>query len=312
MQQEFNLFGATTTHLIQFHSQLLAKKKQDGKLSLHDEAIFKGINATLGTNLKVEEVLPEDDHLAKQLVNCDLVHTHGVESLERLKAFRLGGKDGNKTCYALINPENRQVLAAVFVYRYTKPVFTHGHIPGKVDYILDRECRQLDGRKPTCAVFFSISTTGVLKGAGERLIDAIFPHLEAQGLPQTTVCATLSPFRHFRKHHLDKDPSAISPEEKKILALSHLLRNEDPVQKFHLGNGASIADINLNANLPNSLDDRDGMNIMVNYLYSPKQERRLANKARYKAGDLPALLEMPLFMLGRGRIAGLDQPRISF
>jgi hypothetical protein len=87
-------------------------------------------------------------------------------------------------------------------------------------------------------------------------------------------------------------------ERLKNFALQYLSENRNPVQKFHMGNGAYIGDVNLDANVKGSADYKDGMNVMVNYVY-PGNERRLELQSAYAGGEMTMA---PHLMQTAGRV----------
>lgn len=252
-------------------------------------ALLAAINPVLDQRLKLVEVMPENEALAAQLVGRDRVHEFGAQSVDDLRRYRLGGAGSNKTAFALVNPDGNQMLAVIYVYKTNRPIAELRQIPGNVGRILSKPCSPMDG-VPTSFVFFSISSTEELRKAGAKLVAHLFDDEPAGLRGAQPVYSTLSPLRTLRGHF---EQAALKPNDfdgLRKLALSHLLANRDPVQKFHLNNGASIGDIKLRANKPDSRDATDGMGVMVNYVYAADRAVRQQNQAIFRAGDIAGLL----------------------
>ena len=96
--------------------------------------------------------------------------------------------------------------------------------------------------------------------------------------------ATLSPVPGFRKWFDVNHPStsSVSANDKLLMteACAHYLLNEkrktfplDPVARFHLGNGATLARLNWNGD-SSDRGQKQSYGIMVNYVYDmPKVEK---------------------------------------
>ncbi len=273
----------------------LFKKQRDG-LSTAEENEFETLKAVLSRTLDLVEICPGDVDLARQLIGRDRVHTFGTDTLENLQRYRLGGPNGNKTAYALIDPQGeqgRQVLSAIYVYWETKPVKSFGDLNGDVADILGKPCG-LRSSGPTSTAFYSISGfPNAMPGAGEMLITRLHEHL-TQTMPDC-VLSTLSPVRTMRHWYEPLTKKAwdsglpahavsdvLDDPSLKRLVLAHLLSNKNPVQIFHMGNGAIIGDIKLKANSAGSEDDADGMGIMINYVYDRDSAVLKDNRVFYR------------------------------
>lgn len=251
--------------------------------------LLAAINPVLDQRLKLVEVMPENEALAAQLVGRDRVHEFGAENVDDLRRYRLGGAGSNKTAFALVNPDENRMLAVIYVYKTSRPIAELRQIPGNVGRILSKPCQPMVG-DPTSFVFFSISSTEELRKAGAKLVAHLFDDDPIGLRGAAPVYSTLSPLRTLRGHFAQ---AALKPKDYDGLrkaALNHLLANLDPVQKFHLNNGASIGDIKLRANKPDSKDATDGMGVMVNYVYAPDRTVRQQNQALFRSGDIAGLL----------------------
>ena len=126
------------------------------------------------------------------------------------------------------------------------------------------------------AVFYSINNCQAgLAGVsfGNFLIKQVVEVLR-QTAPQIKTFVTLSPIPNLRAW-VEKDPQRqalmADPKTFEALCVHYLTRIEkgrvlDPVARFHLGNGARLERINLNADM-SEMGQRRSYGTMVNYLY---------------------------------------------
>lgn len=229
-----------------------------GLLLVTPDAAFTDIHTLLVSEKRGDKVHP---------LSCD----------DELKTRRLGDENASKRAYALAVPEaaGQQKVAAVV---YTHWSARNGALPCDVDEILKADSVALS-EKPDTVTFYSISS--FMRGAGERLIIELHKKLTAEhpGL----ILTTLSPLRTLRAW-IEQNGGA--GDDLKEMARQCLLANQDPVQKFHLSNGACIGAINLDANHGQSADAIDGLGVMVNYVYPSDPAQLAANAARYKGGEV--------------------------
>lgn len=175
------------------------------------------------------------------------------------------------------------VEAALYTYCTSVDIQTEQDLPGNVGQILSMPVQSLDDA-PSAMIFYSISSFG--PGAGARLIDRVYHQFTGQS---SLWLATLSPLRGLASWVEDKygesTPFIKCKHMRTKLALDYLSNNQNPVQKFHMKNGAYIGDIKLNANLVGSDDYNKGLNVMVNYVY-PAPAQRMVLKDEYAKGNL--------------------------
>jgi malonyl-CoA decarboxylase len=176
-------------------------------------------------------------------------------------------------------------------------------IPVSIHAVLSEDREELPETRANTAVFYSISNCQKgLKGVsfGNFLIKQVAADLQAE-LPQLKTFVTLSPIPGFRRwldsqaerHSLaargtlsrlsiegwqhDPDKSAAMKGELMSLMASYFLNAKradgqpvDPVARFHLGNGATLRQINWMADQSQKgIDESAGM--MVNYEYDLSQ-----------------------------------------
>ncbi|MBV6631615.1 MAG: malonyl-CoA decarboxylase [Alphaproteobacteria bacterium] len=153
-------------------------------------------------------------------------------------------------------------------------------MPNEITGILEGEREYLAPEKATTAVFYSISNcqTG-LRGVplGNFLIKQVVEDVRAQ-FPTIKQFVTLSPLPSLRRWVEKLEPGIEADADNLMSAAAHYLLEEkarggkpqDPVARFHLGNGARLERINWAAN-PSDDGQSQSFGIMVNYLYKLDQ-----------------------------------------
>ena len=208
----------------------------------------------------IEILQDSPDALVSQLTGRDRVHEFGADTIENLRAYRLGGPGKNKHCYAVCRDD--RVLAAIYVYdANTGAIHSPLNLHGNVQAILHDRVKDAE-QAPSSLIFYSISNMTEERGMGQILVRKLHAHLTQERAG--AVLSTLSPLRSFNDHigeaHIESFLNA-SPSEQRRRGLQYLYRLEDPVQKFHMGNGAIIGDIKPCA------DTIGRTRLMVNYVY---------------------------------------------
>lgn len=239
------------------------------------------------------EAAPE---IVGQLVGYDRVHNFGAESETALRAFRLGNPHTTKTSYAMIG-EDARVHSAIYVKRDTHDV-SQGYkaLNGDVRGILASRVERLEDA-PSALMFYSISNITEERGMGQLLVRNMHAHL-TQEYPGV-VLSTLSPLRTFDAYLQEtaihpQEFSAFSQAIQRRMVLYYLMTVADPVQKFHMGNGAIIGDIKLGA-------DTVGLtSAMVNYVYPPDREELSENAKAFKVRAMDGLVAPSLAEEAKG------------
>jgi hypothetical protein len=156
----------------------------------------------------------------------------------------------------------------------------HGDVAG----ILAQDSTK-DKRDPKALIFYSISNITNVMGAGQRLVADLYGFLR-QNHPDAKR-STLSPLRDFDETFSTEDMrrfEGLTSQEKTRRALEHVLSAGNPVQNFHLGNGARIADLKLDAG-DLSFDPATGVSrrhaVMVNFAYDVDADSLRANAQVY-------------------------------
>lgn|GEM_PF-3075265 len=243
------------------------------------------------------ELSVNDTHYLSQIAGHDRVHSFGAQTVDDLCKYRVGGRA--KAAFAIVSHAEDKVEAVIFGHRSNKPIKNGKDLQGNVAKILhEKTSKRFDGQT-TAMVFYTISAITDTKGTGQALIDKLL-ETDHGFLP-----ATLSPLRTLSDAYpgiSQRQFARMAREEKQMLAFLHLLNFKDVVQGFHMGRGAIIRDIKLDANLANSQDGILGRRVMVNYGYIGGDLSVLAEnksilrsiKASGQKQDIIRLVERPL------------------
>ena len=224
---------------------------------------------------------------------------HAIHSWEDLRS-RLEPAD--RRCFGFFHPalhDEPLIFVEVALAR---------EVPTAIAPLLQRDRSELDPKRASTAVFYSISNCqGGLKGVsfGNFLIKQVAENLQRE-VPTLTTYVTLSPLPGFARWltaSIARKRDWLAPADLAALAAietaewhvdaSKALRDTltraavrylfeakddagkplDPVSRFHLGNGARLERLNWLGDVsPKGL--RDGLGFMVNYLYDlPTVER---------------------------------------
>lgn len=226
---------------------------------------------------------------------------HPLSSVEDLIRFRLGYSGWSKQCFALLdnsgNPSDRRILSAIYTH-WSSP--DDSELPGQVDRILAEESAPLQS-PATVVTFYSISSFA--RGAGESLIKAL--HTKFAEASQSPKLTTLSPLRTLAQWLSEPEQQTINfdqldEEARRAIVARYLSEFKDPVQQFHLANGAQVGGIRPDANAPGTADFERGSGFMVNYLYPRKPERLVENRGILAEGRLPVSYHLESYFPKRG------------
>ena len=217
-------------------------------------------------------------HILEKIIAYEAVHQ--INSWDELRA-RLAPKD--RKCFAFFHPA-MQDEPIIFV-----EVALMKLMPDKIGDILEEERTFLDPDEANVAVFYSISNcqqglTGI--SFGNFLIKQVANDLNLE-FPNLNKFVTLSPVPGLRAWIKKKNPKLdksmqgfkktqqflkIKPELMMEIS-DYLLKSDrldgmpnDPVARFHLGNGASLEQINFLADTSKKGVESSAC-LMVNYLY---------------------------------------------
>ena len=223
-------------------------------------------------------------HILEKLMQYEAVHE--IHSWADMKN-RL---DGDRRVYAFFHPRLRDE-PLVFV-----EVALTGEIAGNVQALLDESAPVFDTRRARAAMFYSISSTQTgLRGISfgnfllKRVVEDLkrdFPKLEhfatlspvpgfaawlgKQTLPDALANALAADWRADEKLSSEMRAPMMSLAAHYLKHAQHKGRPQDPVARFHLGNGARLERLNWQADLsPKGMQQSHGL--MVNYYYAPDE-----------------------------------------
>ena len=217
-------------------------------------------------------------HILEKIIAYEAVHE--INSWEELR-LRLAPKD--RRCFAFFHPA-MQDEPIIFV-----EVALMNNIPSKIKDVLEEERQLIEPHEANVAVFYSISNCQKgLSGIsfGNFLIKQVANDLKFE-FNNIKKFVTLSPVPGLRNWIKNKNPKfeltmeKLKKSEQFLKIKPYLMRYagdyflnsdrtdgmpNDPVARFHLGNGASLEQINyLGDTSLNGLNLSGGL--MVNYLY---------------------------------------------
>ncbi len=266
--RRLNTISEGTLKLVRLRERIRSLKKESPNLQFFDRSLLILFKYWFNPSFLVLENIDwtTPANILEKIIAYEAVHE--INSWDDLRA-RLEPKD--RKCFAFFHPlmPNEPLIFVEVALTNNMPESISDIIKIDRSIILDEDINT--------AVFYSISNCQEgLSGIsfGNFLIKNVANKLkqENEGLKNFV---TLSPAPGFAKWL--KDQSVDEDVNEDILfkqALSYLTDSDqedglpnDPVAKFHLGNGAILERINLNADLSSKgLNQSKG--IMVNYLYN--------------------------------------------
>ena len=214
-------------------------------------------------------------NILEKIIEYEAVHQ--INSWDDLRA-RLAPTD--RQCFAFFHPliPNDPLI-------FVEVALTTG-LPESIQNIIKLEREEIDIEDANTAIFYSISNchNGLLGiSFGNFLIKKVASNLKRE-LPDLNQFMTLSPLPGFMKWMEEYSPISFErcsekncgDEELMKNAVKYLTKSErndgmpnDPVSRFHIGNGASLEKINLNADTSEK-GMMQSFGVMANYLYDLK------------------------------------------
>ena len=211
-------------------------------------------------------------NILEKIIEYEAVHE--INSWDELRA-RLAPID--RQCFAFFHPliPNDPLI-------FVEVALTTG-IPKSIQKIINLDRQEIEIEDANTAIFYSISNchNGLLGiSFGNFLIKQVASNLKRE-LPDLNQFVTLSPLPGFMKwmeeyspisfeRCTDKNCSEDELTKNAIKYLTHSERDDgmpnDPVSRFHIGNGASLERINLNADTSEK-GMTQSYGVMANYLY---------------------------------------------
>ena len=211
-------------------------------------------------------------NILEKIIEYEAVHE--INSWDDLRA-RLAPVD--RQCFAFFHPliPNDPLI-------FVEVALTTG-IPKSIQKIINLDRQEIEIEDANTAIFYSISNchNGLLGiSFGNFLIKQVASNLKRE-LPDLNQFTTFSPLPGFMKWMEEYSPISFerctdkncSEDELTKNAIKYLTLSErddgmpnDPVSRFHIGNGASLERINLNADTSEK-GMTQSYGVMANYLY---------------------------------------------
>jgi len=278
--RRLNATSEGTVRLVRLREHLLKAKKNDSDLGRLDVGLLGLFKTLFNPGFLVLQPIDWSTPAAilEKIIAYEAVHEIG--SWEELRA-RLAPED--RRCFAFFHlamPDEPLIFVEVALT---------DKIPDSIEKILTDDREYLREEDATTAVFYSISNCqdGLIGVSfGNFLLKQVIQRLKEE-LPDLTTYVTLSPVPGFNKwlsqNNLELSDSLIkqkgvmpSIKLKKYLfeaMAEYLLISDrtdnapnDPVARFHLGNGATIGQFNFLGDV-SERGMRQSTGMMVNYIY---------------------------------------------
>ena len=264
-----------TYRLVKLREKIRAMNKPE--LKAFDSGLLKLFKYWFNPSFLVLEKIDWETpaNILEKIIEYEAVHQ--INSWDDLRA-RLAPTD--RQCFAFFHPliPNDPLI-------FVEVALTTG-LPESIQNIIKLEREEIDIEDANTAIFYSISNchNGLLGiSFGNFLIKKVASNLKRE-LPDLNQFMTLSPLPGVMKWMEEYSPISFErcsekncgDEELMKNAVKYLTKSErndglpnDPVSRFHIGNGASLEKINLNADT-----SEKGMiqsyGVMANYLYDLK------------------------------------------
>ena len=278
--RRLNATAHGTVRLVKMRADLLSLMHTDASLARIDVSFKALLRNWFSPSFLVLRPIDWSTpaNILEKIIAYEAVHE--ITSWDDLRS-RLAPDD--RRCFAFFHP-SMEDEPLIFV-----EVALTSEIPFQINAVLETERKMLDPNDASCAIFYSISNCQKgLAGIsfGNFLIKQVAQALQGE-YPNLKNFLTLSPLPFFSTWLEKTEPSKFSnfaaidwvnaSEENKrdlVEAAGKYFLNStrkdkqpnDPVARFHLGNGALLDRVNLGGNLSNKgLSESFGM--MVNYRY---------------------------------------------
>ena len=266
--RRLNTVSEGTLRLVRLRERIRSLKKDNSELAFFDISLlnlFKHwFNPSFLVLEKIDWTTPAN--ILEKIIAYEAVHE--INSWDDLRA-RLAPED--RRCFAFFHPliPNEPLI-------FVEVALSH-NMPETINEVIKIDRSITLYQDINTAVFYSISNCQEgLSGIsfGNFLIKKVAHKLkqENEGLDRF---ATLSPAPGFAKWLKEKSIDEDIDEDSLLKqALIYLINSDredgfpnDPVAKFHLGNGAILERVNLNSDL-SSKGINQSKGVMINYLYN--------------------------------------------
>ena len=261
-----------TKKLVEMRADLLRLGKNDPGLQAFDLDIKHLFASWFNRGFLVLRPISWESpaHILEKIIEYEAVHA--IDSWEDLRR-RLEPSD--RRCFAFFHPAIPDEPLIFVEVALTKGT------PTSIQVLLSEDREEVQVDQINTAVFYSISNcqAGLANVSfGNFLIKQVASDLSLE-LPGLTTFVTLSPIPGLVKWLQKSHPDWIVDEQEDLRSLAaHYLINEksrnnlplDPVARFHLGNGAILEEINVDADISEN-GKLQSLGCMVNYLYDLEQ-----------------------------------------
>tara|TARA_B100001996_G_scaffold171680_1_gene130968 strand:- start:1651 stop:2904 length:1254 start_codon:yes stop_codon:yes gene_type:complete len=266
--KRLNTVSEGTIRLVRLRERLRSLKQENPELEFFDRSLLKLFKHWFNPSFLVLESIDwtTPANILEKIIAYEAVHE--INSWDDLRA-RLVPED--RRCFAFFHPlmPNEPLI---FV-----EVALNNNMPKTIDEIIKIDRNITHDQEINTAVFYSISNCQEgLSGIsfGNFLIKNVAHKLkqENEGLEKFVTLSPAPGFtRWLKKKSIDENMDEDILLKQALIYLTDSDRDDelpnDPVAKFHLGNGAILERINLDADL-----SQKGINqskgVMVNYLYN--------------------------------------------
>ena len=266
--RRLNTVSEGTLRLVRLRERIRSLKKDNSELAFFDISLLNLFKHWFNPSFLVLETIDwtTPANILEKIIAYEAVHE--INSWDDLRA-RLAPED--RRCFAFFHPlmPNEPLI-------FVEVALSH-NMPETINEVIKIDRSTTLYQDINTAVFYSISNCQEgLSGIsfGNFLIKKVAHKLkqENEGLDRF---ATLSPAPGFTKWLKEKSIDE-NIDEDNILkqALIYLINSDredgfpnDPVAKFHLGNGAILERVNLNSDL-SSKGINQSKGVMINYLYN--------------------------------------------
>ena len=266
--KRLNTVSEGTLKLVRLRERIKSLKQENSSLEFFDRSLLKLFKHWFNPSFLMLESIDWSTpaNILEKIIAYEAVHE--INSWDDLRA-RLAPDD--RRCFAFFHPlmPNEPLI---FV-----EVALSNKIPSTINEIITLDRNVTLNQDINTAVFYSISNCQEgLSGIsfGNFLIKQVAHKLKQEN-DNLDKFVTLSPAPGFVQWLKDKSINEEADEDKLLKqALIYLTDSDredgspnDPVAKFHLGNGAILERINLNADL-SSKGLIQSKGVMINYLYN--------------------------------------------
>ena len=261
-----------TSRLVKLRERI--RTLNDPELKTFDSGLLKLFKYWFNPSFLVLEKIDWETpaNILEKIIEYEAVHE--INSWDDLRA-RLAPVD--RQCFAFFHPliPNDPLI-------FVEVALTTG-IPKSIQKIINLDRQEIEIEDANTAIFYSISNchNGLLGiSFGNFLIKQVASNLKRE-LPDLNQFTTFSPLPGFMKWMEEYSPISFERCTDKNCSEDELIKNaikyltlserddgmpNDPVSRFHIGNGASLERINLNADTSEK-GMTQSYGVMANYLY---------------------------------------------